>query len=253
MDLLGVGIVGLEIGLTLAGTALGALLLSNLIARLMAQSAPVAIIGARRLSGVVVWVIGGSFALQLAGVSPEILLLVIALFGIAALVALRAPLENFGAKVFSDVYVPYKVGDTVSIDGRSGKVLEINAMATVLLAPDDRLVSVPNRRFLHEPMENTSPQAWKELTIPVTLATSIDVAAFESALLKGLNKLRARLDPRFPPLLATRARGPQGADLVLTVMIRRPEDREAMLSESTKRVADALALVQSTGRRAVRE
>lgn len=240
MEITGLLLLAIEIGLVVAVTALVALLVTYVVSRLMRQSAPVAAVGARRLGALVVWVIGGSFALQLAGVSPEILFLVVALFGLAAIIALRQPLENFGAKVFSDVYIPYKVGDTVKVGELSGKVLEINAMATVLLSPENQLVSIPNRAFLDGAVVNTSPQAWKELTIPVTVPSTIDLPAFESALLRGFSKLKTRLDPRFPPVLATKARGSQGTDLILTVMIRRPEDREAILGESTKRVSEAL-------------
>lgn len=252
MDLAAWLIPGLWIGLTLALTALVARLASYLIGRVMRHSLPVAAVGARRLAATIVWIVGGTVALPYAGVSPIVLVLIVGLFGAAAILALRQPLENYGAKFFSDVYIPYKVGDTVRVGAVAGKVLEINAMATVLLSAEDQLVSVPNTVFLRETIVNTSPQAWKELTIPVSVGASVDLPAFESAVLKSLSKLRARLDPRFPPVLTTRARGPQGSDLVLTVMIRVPEDREALLGESTKRVQEVLAAFSATGRRVAR-
>jgi small conductance mechanosensitive channel len=238
------------IGLTVVLTALVAVLVTFVVGRLMRQSPPVAAVGARRLAAIIVWLIGGSFALQQAGVSPDVVFLVVIMLGVAALIALRYPLENFGAKFFSDVYIPYKVGDSIRVGEFSGKVIEINAMATVLLAPGDELVSIPNTVFLREPIVNTTPQAWKELTIPITLRASVDLPTFESALLRSLSKLRARLDPRFPPVLTTKARTPQSTDVTLTLMIRRAEDRDAIMGEASKRIAEVTEAVQAGGRKA---
>lgn len=226
-------------------TWLIARLASLLVGRLMSQSAPLAAAGARRLAAVIVWLVGGTLAIQLLGVSPEILFIIVGLLGVAALLALRAPLENYGAKYFSDVYVPFKVGDSIRVGDFSGKVIEINPMATVLLTEADTIVSVPNAKFLEETVVNTSPQAWKEITLPLSLSGSADVPAFESDLMKSLAKLRTRLDRRFPPVLAIKSASATATELVLTVMIRRPEDREAILAEVSKRVAESLVRLRA--------
>jgi small conductance mechanosensitive channel len=220
-------------------TALFAWIVSLIIGRLTRQTTPAMRAAATRLATVVVVLIGGTLALQALGVNTTILLLVIALVGITVIVALREPLGNYGAKYFSDIYTPFKVGDTIQVHGISGKVIEINAMTTVLLTETDQLVSVPNAWMIREVVVNTSPQAWKEITIPVSIGNPIDLATFESELLKSLGKIRTRLDPRFPPVLATKARTAQSTDLVLTVMIRRPEDRDSIAAEVNKRIVEA--------------
>jgi small conductance mechanosensitive channel len=237
------------IALTVVLTAIIASLTAYVVGGLMRQSPPVAALGARRLAAIIVWLIGGSFALQQAGVSPDVVFVVVVLLGVAALIALRYPLENFGGKFFSDVYIPYKVGDTIRVGTVAGKVIEQNAMATVLLTSEDELVSVPNTLLLREPVVNTTPQAWKELTIPITVRATADLPAFESALLKSLSKLRSRLDPRFPPVLTTKGRSAQGTDLTLTLMIRRAEDRDALLGEASKRISEVTQAVQTAGRK----
>jgi small conductance mechanosensitive channel len=217
------------------------------IGGLMRQSAPQVAAGARRSGVVLVWLVGVLLAVQEAGVSIEILLVVVGLFGVAAIIALRIPLENYGAKYFSDVYSPFKVGDSIRVGTFSGKVIEINPMTTVLLSEDDRLVALPNSLLLTETLVNASPQAWKELTIPISLPGNVDVAPLESEILKSLAKLRVRLDKRFPPVIATKARSPQSTDLVLTVMIRRPEERDVLLVEVNKRVHDAMQRTRVRG------
>lgn len=224
----------------LALTWLVAWIASLAITGLMGQAAPQVAAGARRLGVVIIWIVGVLLAVQEAGLSIDILLVVVVLFGFAAIIALRQPLENYGAKYFSDVYSPFKVGDSIQVGSYAGKVIEINAMSTVLLSEDDRLVALPNSFFMKEPLINSSPQAWKELTIPISVAANVDIAPLESEILKSLSKLRLRLDKRFPPVLATKARTAQSTDLVLTVMIRRPEERDSVLVEVNKRIHDAM-------------
>jgi small conductance mechanosensitive channel len=226
--------------LTILITWLVAMLVSSVIGRLMRPSPPQVSTTARRLGIVITWVLGVTFAIQDLGISPDVLLLFIALVGGAALVALREPLGNWGAKYFTDIYTAFKVGDTIRVAGVAGKVIEINAMTTVLLADNNELISVPNSTLIREIVVNTSPQAWKEVNVPITVGANVDLPAFESDLLTSLQKLRLRLDPRFPPVLATKSRSTQSTDLTVTLMLRRPEEREALTAEVNKRVVEVL-------------
>jgi small conductance mechanosensitive channel len=221
-------------------TILVAWVVSLIVGRLTRPATPPMRAAARQLGAITVGVIGGTLALQALGVNTDVLLLVIALLGVAVIVALREPLGNYGAKYFSDIYTPFKVGDTILVHGVSGKVIEINAMTTVLLSESDQLISVPNFAMIREIVVNTSPQAWKEVTVPVSISGNVDLPTFESELLKSLSKIRMRLDPRFPPVLATKARSAQTTDLMLTVMIRRPEDRDSIAVEVNRRLSEVL-------------
>jgi small conductance mechanosensitive channel len=237
-----------ELGTIVAITALVALLASWAIGRAMVRSSPQVVTGARRVGIAVVALAGTVLLVQQVGVSPDILLLIAGLFGAAALVASRVPLENLGGKYFADVYIPFKVGDRVEIAGESGQVIEINAMCTVLLTDEHQIASIPNSRFMRDILINTTPQAWKEVLVPVTVGPGVDLPALESEILKSLSKIRLRLDPRFPPVLSTRARDGTSSDLVLRVMIRRPEDREAILAEVNHRLSAAMEKVQADRR-----
>ncbi len=179
-------------------TVVLAWLVSLLVGRLLRQSSPQMAAAGRRLSAAIVGLVGATLALQALGLNADIVLVLIALLGGGILVALREPLGNYGAKYFSDIYTPFKVGDTIQVLGFSGKVIEINAMTTVLLSDNDQIVSVPNVAMIRDVVVNTSPHAWKEVVIPITIGGHADLAAFESDLRKSLAKLRTRLDRRFP-------------------------------------------------------
>jgi small-conductance mechanosensitive channel len=165
---------------------------------------------------------------------------VILLLGVATIVALRQPLENFGAKYFTDVYTPFKIGDTIRVGVHAGRVIEVNAMTTVLLSEDDHLVSLPNSVFLRESVVNLTPQAWKEVIVPITLPGGLDLASFENTMLRAFSRMRGRLDRRYPPVFTVKSRSAQSTDLVLTVMIRRPEDRDPVMAEVNLRITEAM-------------
>ena len=117
-------------------------------------------------------------------------------------------------------------------------------MATILLADDDRLVSIPSSTLMREAVVNTTPQAWKEVVVSIALPGDVDVATFESAVLKSVNKLKLHLDERFPPILTTKSRGPQSTELALTVMIRQPGEREVIATEINQRIGEVLATIK---------
>ncbi len=218
---------------------------------LMRRSNPQVTAAAQRLGVVIVWLVGIVFAVQELGVGVDALLLVLALLGVAAIVALRQPLENFGSKYFADLYTPFKIGDTIRVGEQSGKVIEVNAMSTILLSEDDHLIALPNSIFLRESVVNLTPQAWKELIVPITLPGSVDLPSFESEMMKALSHLRLRLDRRYPPVFTLKSRSAQSTDLHLTVMVRRPEDRDPVLAEVNLRLTETMERARGSAVRPV--
>jgi small-conductance mechanosensitive channel len=218
---------------------------STILGRAMSERSPLLAAQARRVCWFVVWAIGAILAIEQLGIQSNILLLVVALLGGGLVVTFRIPLENLGAKYFSDVYSPFKVGDLIKVKDQSGKVVEINSMSTILLTEDDRLVSIPNSNLIHEVVTNLTPQAWREVAVPIEIGSEIDLAEFESALLKSINKLKIHLDSRFPPLLTMKRRTTQSTELTLTVMLRRPELRDSIITEVNKRIANTINTMQT--------
>jgi small-conductance mechanosensitive channel len=235
------------VAVTIGLTALLAYVAKLVIWGLMRQSNPQITVAAQRLGVSIVWLVGVVLAVQELGVGIDVLLLVIGLLGIATIVALRQPLENFGAKYFADVYTPFKIGDTIRVGEHEGRVIEINAMSTVLLSKDDLLVSLPNATLLRQPVENLTPQAWKEVVVPITLPGAMDLATFENTMHKALARMRSRLDRRYPPVFTVKSRTTQSTDLLLTLMVRRPGDRDPVLAEVNLRLTEAMEKTRPTG------
>lgn len=77
--------------------------------------------------------------------------------------------------------------------------------------------------------------------MPICLSNSVDLPSFESRLLKSLSKIRLRLDSRFPSVFVTKARNAQSTDLALTVMVRRPEERDSVSVEVNRFLSEAMS------------
>ncbi len=216
-----------------------------IIRRLMGQSTQMLGAQIQRLVWLIVWLVGIILAIEEVGVNPTILLLIVGLLGVAVIVAIRGPLENFGARYFTFGYVPFKVGDNITVQGHSGKVIEINSISTILLS-HDHVVSIPNSTLMKETVVNTTHQAWKAVSVPIVVNSEIDVPAFESEVLKSMNKLRYHFDDRFPPILSLVSRNRQSTELVLNLMIRNPEKRDAIINEVNKRIEEITANAKKT-------
>jgi small conductance mechanosensitive channel len=190
----------------------------------------------RRIIWVFIWLLGTLLALEQLGLKMDILLLLIGLIGGALIIAAKDVLQNLASRYFSDVYVPFKVGDSINVHKYSGKVIEINPMSTILITDNEEVVSIPNSIFIREAVVNTTHQAWKEAIVPILISSEIDLAEFESEVLKSCNKFKLHLDERFPPIITIKRRDKRSTELVLTLMIKEPGRKDAIISEINSKI-----------------
>ena len=172
------------------------------------------------------------------------MLVLVGLFGAAIILANTYTLQNLGSKFFHEVYVPFKVGDSIKIREYTGRVIEINPITTVLISETEELISVPNALFLREVVENITPKAWKEVLVPIVVGNDIDLAEFESDVMKACNRMKLHLDSRFPPVLLIKNRGDKTTELLLTLMVRRPENKENIVSEINTKIPEIISHVK---------
>lgn len=218
--------------------------LSALLGRLLKHVTPFVAVQARRFTWGLIWLLGIILAFEQVGLRVDLLLLLIGLFGAVFVVANAETLRNIASKYFSDVYIPLKVGDSIKVRDYSGKVIEINLMSTILLTDNEELISIPNSILLREPVLNTTPHAWKEVTVPIVIGSEIDLAEFESEVLRSCNKLKLHLDERFPPIITVKSRDQRSVNLVLTLMVKEPSRKEAIISDISSKVTEIVERMQ---------
>ncbi len=221
-------------------TAIIARLFKILIGRMLRTGLPLVTTHVQQIASVVIWIIGILIALEHIGLRLDFILLLMGLIGIGIIIAMKDTLQNIASKYFSDVYVPYKVGDMIKVENYSGKVIEINPISTILLTEGSELISIPNMLFLRKIVINISPQAWREIIIPIIIGREIDLPEFESEVLKSCNKLKMYFDERFPPILTVKRREEKSIELALTLMLKEADKKDAIVSEINQRVKEIL-------------
>jgi small conductance mechanosensitive channel len=98
-------------------------------------------------------------------------IIVIALIGIA----LQQSVSNFAATVIFLMFQPFRRGDVIRTMGHMGVVQEILPFNTVLLLPDERVVSLPNARVQDAGIVNFSQMGRVRATFTLTVAYGEDV------------------------------------------------------------------------------
>lgn len=120
--------------------------------------------------------------LGLLGVPTTSFAAVIAAAGLAIALAFQQSLANLAAGVMLLVFGPFKVGDQVTVAGRTGRVYQIALFATTVDTADNCRVIIPNSNIFGSVIENASHHATRRIDIPVTLDRRVDLERARAAL-----------------------------------------------------------------------
>jgi small conductance mechanosensitive channel len=81
-------------------------------------------------------------------ITPFIALLGAGAFGLS--LAVQGPVSNYGAGIVLIITRPFKVGDTLTLNGMTGLVDLVNLGNTQLINEDEERITIPNRQVLGE-------------------------------------------------------------------------------------------------------
>jgi len=81
---------------------------------------------------------------SMIGIATTSFVAVLGAAGLAVGLALQGSLANFAGGVLVMVFKPYKVGDLIESQGHLGVVKEVQIFNTILLAPQNKRVIIPN-------------------------------------------------------------------------------------------------------------
>ena len=70
--------------------------------------------------------------------------------------ACKDVLSNFAAGMFNLTKRPFLLGDTVSVAGVTGEILEVNLAACIIFSTEHETVTVPNAKVWGNPIRNVS-------------------------------------------------------------------------------------------------
>lgn len=240
MELIDLLYMILTIAIIIVVTYLITKIVRLIIRGLFKTQVPILATYTERAAIILLWLIGILVAIETIGLRIDLILLLLGLGGIARIVAFKDVLQNLVAKYFADLYVPYQLGDDVSVQGIEGKVIGINPVSTILLDANEEIVSIPNAIFMREAIKNKTQAAWKKIIIPIIIPTEIDLPEFESAVLRACNKLKMHWDEHLPPLLLTKARDENNIRLKLELMVNSPDKKEKVTAEMNAKIMEIL-------------
>ncbi len=104
----------------------------------------------------------GNFGIQ---ITPLIALAGATAFG--GTLALQGPISNYGAGLAIILSRPFTVGDTVTVQGRSGVVEDVKLAATLLRGEDGEAITVPNKQVVGQVIVNSEARRVVQTRIAV--------------------------------------------------------------------------------------
>jgi len=107
--------------------------------------------------------------------------------------AFQGSLSNVAAGAMLLLFRPYKVGDTITVGGRTGKVDTIDLFMTTLDTPDNRRIIVPNGQVFGTTIENVTFHDRRRVDIPVGVSYDADIDETRAVLAKAAERIELML------------------------------------------------------------
>jgi small conductance mechanosensitive channel len=151
-------------------------------------------------------------ALAVAGVSTTVLITTAGVVIIILGIALQESLSDFASAVIFSLFQPFKVGDTIETNGVSGRVLEVQLFSTVLLRPDNMVLTIPNSNIRKNNLINRTQTPVLRVDMEVSIGYDSDLPKAKRVLQEMLAAdERVLADP--PPMLVVLELGDDGVKL----------------------------------------
>lgn len=127
-------------------------------------------------------------------ITPFIALLGASAFGLS--LAVQGPISNYGAGVVLIITRPFKVGDTLTLNGLCGLVDVVNLGTTQLVNEDEERITIPNRKVLGEIFTNS--QVYKVVEAQVGIAYECDPEQAIQVILEAVEQIEGIASERTP-------------------------------------------------------
>lgn len=146
----------------------------------------------------------------------------LAVFGAASLaigLALKDSLSNIGAAVLIIIFKPFKVGDFIDAAGASGTVESINLFSTIMAAPDNNTIMIPNSAVIGSNITNYSNKPTRRINLIFGIDYSDDLKLAKEILIRIIKEdERALKEPA--PLVAVNELADNSVNLLFRVWVK---------------------------------
>jgi small-conductance mechanosensitive channel len=114
--------------------------------------------------------------------------------------ALQDIAKNFFAGILLLLTQPFEIGDTIDVQGFTGKVLAINLRSTELREVDGRYVIIPNADVFVSPIVNFTRAPKRRIKLPFGLTIDSDLGLASRTALASIKEIRGVLEDPAPQL-----------------------------------------------------
>lgn len=107
---------------------------------------------------------------------------------VAVGMALSGNLQNFSGGIIILIFKPYRVGDFIEVDGKTGKVEEIQIFHTILRQIDNQIIYIPNSTMSTATIINKTREGTRRIEWTIGVAYGTDLKEVETAVNDVLDK-----------------------------------------------------------------
>ncbi len=125
----------------------------------------------------------------IVGIETTSFVAVLAAAGFAVGMALQGSLGNFAAGIIILIFRPYKIGDWIEVDGKFGKVEEIQIFSTFMATPGRKKLIIPNGKVVDNIVTNFSSKGNTRIEMEVTMPYAESFPRVKSIILEELKQI----------------------------------------------------------------
>ena len=146
----------------------------------------------------------------------------LAVFGAASLaigLALKDSLSNIGAAVLIIIFRPFEIGDFIEAADASGTVEEINLFSTVMVMPDNKIITIPNSKIIASNITNFSSKPTRRVNHTFSIDYGDDLKLAKETMMRVIHEdSRVLEDPA--PFVAVSELGDNSVNFVFRVWVK---------------------------------
>jgi small conductance mechanosensitive channel len=124
----------------------------------------------------------------MAGIQTTSFIAILGAAGLAVGLALQGTLANFAGGVLILIFKPYKVGDLIDAQGKTGAVKEIQIFNTILNTPKGETIILPNGAVSNGTIVNYTHLGRALVEIPIDLAGKTSIEDLRKSILPAIKQ-----------------------------------------------------------------
>lgn len=225
-------------------TWLATKIIGSIVSKALGLVSPKMALEVRRVTSVMIWMVGVIAALDQLGLNVALLLMILAMLGLVVITAFRDIFPNMASYDLMATYNLFKIGDWIGVEEHFGRVVNITWMNTVLLTRDNEMIYVPNSKIIMSNLVNRTVQGGIRVSVPFILNRSMDLPDVERIMLKVGAEMDEVLMPDSKPEIRVTNVNERSMEVELLLRISNPAREEYISSEVRKRVIEILKSVE---------